>query len=92
MIKQGDLIKHKASLDCAIQVITSTVDPRTQNILVKGVWINQGQVQTFPIATPTYPIGIPAEFFIRPGHLKNWLMCIKPDSLHVRKEEWIPLA
>ena len=92
MIKSGDLIKHKDSLDVAIQVTYSTVDPETSNFLVKGIWINQGQVQSYPITTNQYKAGVPAEFFIKPEHLENWLRCIRPDSSHVRNEEWKPLV
>jgi len=92
MIKSGDVIKHKASMDVAIQVFYSTVDPETTNILINGVWINQGQVDTFTIRTKRFPIGVPAEFFIKPEHLKNWLKCRKPDAQLIRNEEWVPLV
>ena len=92
MVNRGDVIKHKAAMDTAIQVMIFTRDPSTSNYIVRGVWINMGQTQSFPIATEEYPVGIPAEFFIKPEHLSNWLKCTKPKSKFVRKEDWKPIA
>jgi hypothetical protein len=85
MIKPYDVIKHKASMDVAIQVFFTSVDPETGNTLVDGIWLNQGYVETMPI-------NCRAEFFIRPEHLKNWLKCMKPDAILIRNEKWEPLT
>lgn len=85
MVKQGDVIKHKAAMDVAIQVFRFKQDPNTSNYHVQGYWINQGQVMK-------YSMGIPAEFYIKPEHLPNWLKCAKPESDKIRDEEWVPLV
>lgn len=81
MIKQGDVIKHKATMDVAVKVFYTSVNPDTGYTLVYGTWINQGQVLT-------YPLNCSAEFFIKPEHLNNWLKCKNPDSKFIRNEEW----
>lgn len=92
MINQGDIIKHKAAMDIAIQIISARTNPETENIEVRGIWINQGQTISYIINTKEYPAGIPAEFIIKPNHLCNWLKCIKNKSEFYRTEEWKPLA
>jgi len=84
MIRPDDVIKHKASMDVAIQVLYTSVDPTTGNTLVNGVWLNQGQTESFVL-------NYGAEFFIRPEHLQNWLRCKNPKSRFIRNEEWEPL-
>ena len=84
MLNKGDVIKHKAAMDVAIQIFRFAQDPNTSNYHVQGWWINQGQ-------TMKYSMGIPAEFYIKPEHLTNWLKCQKPDADKIREEKWEPL-
>lgn len=81
MIKQGDIIKHKAFMDVAVQIINTTTNPETQDIEVRGIWINQGQVSSFVLNQVT-------TFIIKKEHLSNWLKCLKPRSSFIRNEEW----
>jgi hypothetical protein len=81
MIKQGDVIKHQAFMDVAIQIITSNTHPKTGDIEVRGIYLNQGQVETFSINEP-------AHFIIKKRNLKNWYKCLKPESKFIRNESW----
>jgi hypothetical protein len=81
MIKSGDVIKHKNFTDVAIQVMFVSVHPNTNDIEISGVWINQGQTQT-------YSINEPAKLQIKEKHLSDWLKCSKPKSTFIRNEEW----
>lgn len=81
MIKTGDIIKHRLFMDVSVQVLFVSVNPENNDVLVKGVWINQGQTSTFSINEP-------AEFTITTGNKNDWLKCKKPDSNFIRAEEW----
>jgi len=81
MIKSGDVIKHEAFLDVAVQVHTVSKNPETGDISITGMWINQGQVRT-------YVINEPASFSIKEKHIENWSLCEKPTSTFVRNEKW----
>ena len=81
MIKVGDIIKHKAYMDVAIQVLLTSTNPANEEIMITGVWINQGQ-------TKTYSINEIVERTIQKSQLSNWFKCIKPESEFIRNEEW----
>lgn len=81
MIKQGDIIKHQAFMDVAVQVFFSSTNPKTGDIRIDGVWLNQGQTQS-------YRINEPANFTIKKNHLCKWYKCLKPESKFLRNEEW----
>jgi hypothetical protein len=84
MINQGDVIKHKAALDVAIQVMYASTNPMTNDVEISGIWLNQGQVQS-------YSMNIPVEFIIKEKHVSNWLRCEKPSSKFIRNETWSEL-
>jgi hypothetical protein len=81
VIKQGDIIKHKAFMDVAVQVIFASTNPENGEMEVSGIWINQGQLRT-------YSINEPAKFTIKKHQLDNWMKCLKPKSNFIRNEEW----
>lgn len=85
MINPGDIIKHKAAKDTAVYIISSLQHPLTQDIEIKGIWINQGFVNT-------YEINILAEFTIKKEHLNNWLKSLNPNAKCIRYEEWKSLV
>lgn len=85
MINQGDIIKHKAALDVAIQIMYTSANPLTGDTDIKGIWINQGQVET-------YSLNIPVNFTILKKDMSNWLKCMKPQSGFIRNEEWKELG
>lgn len=62
-LKPGDVIRHKAQPKLPIQIVTATIDPETNNLLVKGIYNNIWNAAQ----------GIMTEFFIRPQHMKNWV-------------------
>ena len=81
MIKQGDVIKHKSFMDVAIQVYFINQHPETQDIEIRGIWLSQGQVES-------YCSNESAEFTIKAHNLNDWLKCSKPESITLRSEEW----
>lgn len=70
-------------MDIAFQVITSSIDPNTQNYLLNGVWLNQGQVATSMILE----LGL-SDVVIQRRYVNDWLKCEKPNSEHIRNEKW----
>jgi len=86
MIKVGDIIKHKAYMDVAIQVLFTSTNPENEEIIIKGVWINQGQIQSYYINA--YYINEFVERTIQKSQLPNWFKCMKPKSKFIRNEEW----
>lgn len=85
MIKSGDIIKHNAFMDIAVQVFFINNNPETEEIEISGVWVNQGQVNT-------YCINEPAKFTIKKHELSNWMKCLKPKSDLIRIEQWEKLT
>ena len=81
MINQGDIIKHKAFIDVAVQVIFASTNPENGEIKVSGIWINQGQLRT-------YNINEPAKFIIKKHQIDNWMRCSKSKSSFIRNEKW----
>lgn len=88
MIKQGEIIKHKNFMDVAIQIMYISTNPETESLEVRGIWINQGQTESFVINTRKYPYGVPIELTIKKEDLSNWLKCSKTDIVFIRNEEW----
>jgi len=88
MIKQGDIIKHKAFMDVAIQVMYLSENPENGDIEIRGIWLNQGQTKSFVINTNKYPAGVPVIYIIKKHQICNWLKCDKPSSKHIRNEPW----
>jgi len=88
MIKAGDVIKHSAFMDVAIQIITSSINPHNGDIYINGIWLNQGQQASFIIKTRKYPVGVPIEMIIKKDQVQNWTKCLKPNSDFIRQEEW----
>jgi hypothetical protein len=88
MIKSGDIIKHKASMDVAIQVLYASEHPDNGDVEIRGIWLNQGQTKSFIINTRKYPAGVPVDCVIKKHQLSNWFKCARPDSKFIRNEEW----
>lgn len=92
MISPGEVIKHKAFMDVAVQIIFALLDPETNNLEVRGIWINRGQSNSFIINSKQHPEGIPAEFIIKQKHLQNWLKCNKQIGVSFKDAEWKELS
>lgn len=80
MIKVGDIIKHKAFLDVAVQALVITQSPEG-DLDIGGVWINQG-------CTNSYYINIPINFILKKEHIRDWYKCLNPTSKFIRNETW----
>lgn len=81
--KKFDIIKHKRFSDIALAV--EKVYDFDHKWKVKGDWINQGFVDT-------YPLGIKAKIVIPAEKLSEWLICKNPNAQCIRYEEWKPLT
>lgn len=80
--RNGDFIKHQASMDVAIKIDKVLVFEH--KVKVKGVWWNQGFVDSFCM-------GMPVRFEIKTRHLHNWLICDNPIAQCIRGEKWLPI-
>ena len=80
MINPGDMIKHNAAMDVAVQVINAN---RSQDgdYSIQGIWFNMGQAKT-------YSINELADFTIKKDQVQNWKKIIGPISEFVRNDNW----
>lgn len=77
--KKLDIITHEAMLDAA--VLVHKVYTFGHKWTVKGEWINQGCVNT-------YPLHIKAKFDISAHKLQEWMVADDPDVQCVRYGNW----
>ena len=87
MIYQGDIIKHRAALDTAVQIMSATKHAENGSYEIRGMWLNQGFVDT-------YAINILAEFTIKKEDLSNWMKCLLTlDEIRcIRNANWAQLC
>lgn len=84
MIKPGDIIKHKAFMDISIQVVIANITPNGQDMYIRGIWYNQGQVKS-------YLMNVHTRLIILKEDLGNWLKSAEPRSEFIRNKEWVEL-
>lgn len=82
-LKTGDIIKHKAFLDVAFEVTRAFYG--THDMVVCGLWVNQGFTRTWVIDTTEHWFRISEE------QKDNWLVCEKPRAVCIRGEKWVKI-
>lgn len=87
-MEPGDVIKHKAFIDVCVQVTFIDNDPELEEVIVHGIWFNQGQTESFMINTKQYPYGLPCHFSIKRKNLDKWFKCLEPTSKFLREATW----
>lgn len=80
MISPGDVIKHSAAMDMAVQVVYANRMPN-DDYEIRGIWFNMGQARS-------YLIDVSATFTIKKHQLRNWQKIIGPISDFIRDDEW----
>ena len=74
------IIKHEKFMDVAIE-ITKPIVRFPHKVIIRGVWLNQGFVDTFPI-------GEKAKIDIKTEDIKNWFYCLEPNKQCIRYSKW----
>ena len=82
--KIGDIIKHRRFMDIAVWVQKPVIMTDSGKMFIRGMWINQAFVSTFPL-------GIKMKYRIPPDKIHEWMICDNPHAKCVRYEKWTPL-
>lgn len=91
-LEAGDVIKHKAFIDVCIQVTFLDNDPEEDEVIIHGIWFNQGQIESYLINTEEYPFGVPCYFKINRKNLDKWFKCTEPTAKFLREATWESLV
>jgi hypothetical protein len=83
MIKQGDIIKHKRSMDVCFNVFT--VESRMRLLAIRGAWINLGRKKSWLLDV------LPDVIMISINDLHDWEICKTPEVKCLRNSEWGPV-
>lgn len=77
-MKLSGIIKHSRSMDAAFSIF-HCLDVG-KKVILKGQWINQGFVASYPIML--------AKIEIQKVDVKNWLACNTPQEKCLRNSTW----
>ena len=78
----NDIIKHERFMDLAFLVQKPAIISKTGKLKLRGLWVNQGFVETQIIDHNR------KRLTIMPDDIDKWLVCLDPHLKCVRDAKW----